>query len=150
MQVCFQKPPFEPEFARGSDLLSFTLSVKFKQNPKENSNQNPFWTFWVSPGFYLKEPPSVPLKLYPSLHATQLKSNSALQKGLQTSIKYAVNLGWPLGIQGGLLKFFKSLTSTALLRPSEECICHILNYNSPPVNLCITYNWPQGMSISIF
>lgn len=44
-KFCFQKPPFAPEFARSSDLLSFTLSVKFKQNQKETQSKTHFGPF---------------------------------------------------------------------------------------------------------
>lgn len=85
----------------------FHFECQVQAEPQRNSKQNPLWTLWVSPGFYLKELPSVPLKLDPSLHAIQLKSNSALLKGLQTSIKWAVNLKYDLGVSKEVYQSFQ-------------------------------------------
>lgn len=81
-KLCSQKPPFAPEFARGSYLLSFTLSVKFKRNQKETQSKarlGPSEFHLTSPR---KSYPRVLLKHCPGSHAIQHKSSSAVQKGL--------------------------------------------------------------------
>lgn len=81
-KLCSQKPPFAPEFARGSYLLSFTLSVKFKRNQKETQSKarlGPSEFHLTSPR---KSYPRVLLKHRPGSHAIQHKSSSAVQKGL--------------------------------------------------------------------